>query len=247
MKTTPTKHVRPLSPFGGRGAFLLLALLGTGGSFAQRSAPVSAQVTYIDFATKTVTCDLSWTGNDARHRDTVWLFVDFAEVKNNIITGAWGPATLTPAATGVTAATGNSYTALGSTTVTGNTRGVWVHGNASATNQPFHATVTLKLEAASTPAFFNACAYVLDYPPNLQFTALRTYQLHGTPPFQLTYDTNKDTTINDKNVYTNLPIKFFETLIDYTQCPGIINCKESTDAASICTGSAPALRIVSDQ
>ena len=166
---------------------------------------------------------MSLTGRDSRHRDTVWLFIDFVEVKNNAPTGIWQPATLTPAATTVTAATGNAYMELGRTAVSGNTRGVWIHGK-STTNS--HAT---------------------DYPPNLQFTALRTYQLHGTPPFRLTYNSAKDMTINDNNVYTNTPYKFFETLIDRTECPGIINCKESTAAASLCIGSAPALRIVSDQ
>jgi hypothetical protein len=97
------------------------------------------------------------------------------------------------------------------------------------------------------PAAFSACAYAMDYPPNLQFTALRTYQLHGTPPFHLTYNSSKDTTVNDKNIYTNSPYKFFETLVDRTQCPGIINCKVSAAAASLCIGSAPALQIISDQ
>jgi hypothetical protein len=229
---------------------LLLPLWGAGGfssAFAQRSVPVAAQVTYIDFATKTVTCDLSWTGRDNRHRDTVWLFIDFVEVQNNAPTGTWQPATLTPPATTVTAASGNAYTALGSSTVTGNTRGVWIHGKSTTNTQRFHATVKLKLETASMPAAFNACAYVSDYPPNLQFTALRTYRLYGTPPFRLTYNSSRDTTINDQNVYTNTPYKFFETLIDRTECPGIINCKVSETATSICTSSAPALRILSNQ
>jgi hypothetical protein len=231
---------------------LLFPLWGLGGlglpaAFAQRSVPVAAQITYIDFVTKTVTCDLSWTGRDARHRDSVWLFIDFVEVQNNAPTGTWQPATLTPAATTVTAASGNAYTALGSTTVTGNTRGVWIHGKSANNSQRFHATVKLKLNATGTPARFNACAYATDYPPNLQFTALRTYQLHGTPPFRLTDNNGQVVTINDNNVYTNTPYKFFETLIDRTQCPGIINCKVSTAAASLCIGSAPALRIVSDQ
>jgi hypothetical protein len=229
-------------------AIFLFPLWGLGGfAFAQRSVPVAAQVTYIDFATKTVTCDLSWTGRDNRHRDTVWLFVDFEKVQNNAPTGTWQPATLTPAATIVTAAAGNAYTELGSVPVAGNTRGVWIHGKAANNTQRFHATVQLKLDAATTPAAFNACVYATDYPPNLQFTALRTYQLHGTPPFRLTYDSTKDTTINDNSIYTNSPYKLFETLVDLTQCPGIINCKESTAATSLCTGSAPALRIRSDQ
>ena len=226
--------------------FLLWVIAGFS-AIAQRSVPVAAQVTYIDFTTKTITCDLSWTGRDDRHRDTVWLFVDFEAVQNNVPTGTWQPATLTPAATTVTAAAGNAYTELGSTTVTGNTRGVWIHGKAANNSQRFHATVLLKLDAATAPAAFNACAYATDYPPNLQFTALRTYRLYGTPPFRLTYNSTQDTTIHDKNVYTNSPYKLFETLIDHTECPGIINCKKSTEAASLCIGSAPALRILSDQ
>ena len=149
--------------------FLFWAIAGFS-AFAQRSVPVAAQITYIDFATKTVTCDLSWTGRDDRHRDTVWLFVDFKKVQNNVPTGTWQPATLTPAATTVTAAAGNVYTALGSTTVTGNTRGVWIHGKAENNSQRFHTTVQLKLDAAATPAAFNACAKVKSKRPVILYT-----------------------------------------------------------------------------
>ncbi|MDR3351216.1 MAG: hypothetical protein LBN98_06235, partial [Prevotellaceae bacterium] len=158
---------------------------------------------------KTVTFDLSWKGSDASHRDEVWVFVDMQPI-TGVIKGNWTPATLVPNATTVTAGSGNQYSSLTYTAVSGNTRGVWVKGTSSVTTNTFNATVKVTL-ASGMPAQFNACAYASDYPPNAASYNGGTYTFKGTKPFIV-----NGTEVND-NQYA---VTTITSLTDATGCPG---------------------------
>ncbi len=196
---------------------------------------VSTTQVSANYKTQQVTFKLTWTGcNGASHLNKVWCFVDFQTVDANGNKGSWTRATIS----GTPSVTNGTYT-------TGNTTGFYVTG---ANDQS--ATVTVKLGNAS--GMFNWCATATDYPPNLQFpssTEINKIVLHGTPPFVLTDSGGSVTTINNAAPYTfyNTTNKFYTKITDETKCPGIINCKASTAAILLCTGSAPALRILKNQ
>jgi archaellum component FlaF (FlaF/FlaG flagellin family) len=213
--------------------FFLLAMLANLAASAQRTTPVTVANTKVDYSTKTVTFDLSWKGSDATHRDEVWVFVDIQPVTGANTLGSWSPATLVPGATTVTAGSGNQYSSLTHTVVSGNTRGVWVKGTASNTTRTFAATVKVTL-ASATPAKFNACAYVTDYPPNARITSgsysSGTYTLKGTQPFVI----NGASTVNA----TTYSAARISSITDVTQCPGY-RCSlrdEAVGAVGCCTG-----------
>jgi hypothetical protein len=206
---------------------LLFPLWGAGGLFA--AAPTTSAIN-VDYAAKKVTFSVSWTKRPTA--DKIWLWVDYRKVQNNVETGSWTRAAVTAA----TKTTGTGTAA----TVTGNNKGFWLQ---SVTSTSGSATVTVTFNLPSDVTKFLWCSYASDAPPHLDFTSLHEYQLHGTPPFRLTSNIG-DIVINDKNIYTNSPVKIFSTLIDLTECPGVINCTPSTPMTELCRGSAPALTIL---
>ncbi|MDR0582130.1 MAG: hypothetical protein LBG31_04105 [Prevotellaceae bacterium] len=195
--------------------FFLFTMLASVVASAQRTIPVTITNTEVDYSTKVVTFDLSWKGNDATHRDEVWVFVDIQPVTGVNTLGSWSPATLIPSAATVTAGSGNQYSSLTHTVVSGNTRGIWVNGTATNTTSAFAATVKVTLHSG-TPARFNACAYATDYPPNANITSGSysngTYTLKGTTPFVI----NGSISIDDYT-YSGGNIT---AITDATQCPG---------------------------
>jgi archaellum component FlaF (FlaF/FlaG flagellin family) len=197
-----------------RTKIFFLAMLASVIASAQRTTPVTIANTKVDYSTKIVTFNLSWKGSDATHRDEVWVFVDIQPVTGANTLGSWSPATLVPSATTVTASSGNQYSSLTHTVVSGNTRGVWVKGTSSVTTNTFSATVKLTLDNA-TPAHFNACAYATDYPPNAASYSGGTYTLKGTQPFTIT----GNGTIQNGNKYVGTVINSFT---DATGCPCVI-------------------------
>ena len=195
----------------------LFAMLASVAASAQRTTPVTIENTKVDYSTKIVTFDLSWKGSDATHRDKVWVFVDVQPVTGTNTLGSWSPATLVPSATTVTAGSGNQYSSLTHTVVSGNTRGVWVKGTATNTTSTFAATVKVTL-ANGTPAKFNVCAYATDYPPNVTLDN-GTYTFNGTTDFIVN---NPAQTITTKTVEkANLIVNSSTTFTDASSCPGI--------------------------
>ena len=194
--------------------FFLFAMLVSVVASAQRTTPVTIKNTKVDYSTKTITFDLSWKGNDANHRDDVWVFVDIQPV-TGVTKGDWTPATLVPNATTVTSGSGNQYSSLTYTSVSGNTRGVWVNGSAATTTNTFNATVEVTL-ASTAPAKFNACAYATDYPPNAASYSGGTYTLNGTQSFIL----------NDTPITGNQYSGSINSLTDATGCPGCIAIRD---------------------
>ncbi|MDR0603620.1 MAG: hypothetical protein LBG80_04875 [Bacteroidales bacterium] len=190
--------------------FFFFAMLASIAASAQRTTPVTITNTKVDYATKIVTFDLSWKGSDANHRNEVWVFVDIQPVTGANTLGSWLPATLVPSATTVTADSGNQYSSLTCTIVSGNIRGVWIKGSAANTTNTFAATVKVTL-ASGTPTKFNACAYATDYPPNAASYSGGRYTLKGTKPFVV-----NGITVNDI-VYD---ITTIMSLTDATGCPG---------------------------
>jgi hypothetical protein len=213
----------------------LFAMLVSVAASAQRTTPVTIKNTKADYLTKTVTFDLSWTGSDAIHRDEVWVFVDIQPI-TGVTKGSWTPATLVPDATTVTIGSGNQYSSLTYTSVSGNTRGVWVNGSATNTTSTFEATVKVTL-ASTTPAKFNACAYATDYPPNIASVSGTTYTLKGTPSFKI-----DETFIND-NQYSGA----ITTLTDATGCPGCIAIRDfQISSSNVNIPCCPNLTTVND-
>ena len=190
--------------------FFLFAMLASIAVSAQRTTSVTITNTKVDYATKIVTFDLSWKGSDANHRNEVWVFVDIQPITGANTLGSWLPATLVPSATTITAGSGNQYSSLTHTVVTGNTRGVWIKGTSSITTNTFNATINITL-ASATPAKFKACAYATDYPPNASSYSNGSYTFNGTKPFVI-----NGTPVND-NQYAVTEIT---SLTDATGCPG---------------------------
>ena len=216
-----------------RTKLLFFTMLASVAASAQRTTPVTITNTKVDYATKIVTFDLSWKGSDATHRDEVWVFVDIQPVTGANTLGSWSPATLVPGSTTITAGSGNQYSSLTHTVVSGNTRGVLVKGTATNPPRTFAATVKVTL-ASGTPAKFNACAYATDYPPNAKITSgsytSGTYTLNGTKPFVI----NGTITVN-ANTYS---VESITSITDPTQCPGY-RCSlrdESVGDIGCCTG-----------
>jgi uncharacterized protein (TIGR02145 family) len=168
MKTKQTNDVRPFSPFGGRGAVLLLFLWGAGGlsgDVALAQSTVTITPMGANYGEKTVTFLVKWSG--AAYNDHVWVWVDYCPVE-----GATPAATYSPASIGamtITAADGSV------TTSSGNTRGFFVTTN--------NATVTATLSNATGQ--FNWCAYGSGDPPSAAMNAAGGYTLKGTPPFTI--------------------------------------------------------------
>jgi hypothetical protein len=209
------------------------AMLISVAASAQRTTPVTITNIKVDYSTKVVTFDLSWKGSDATHRDEVWVFVDIRPVTGVNTLGTWSPATLAPSATTVTAGSGNQYSSLTHTAVSGNTRGVWVKGTSSVTTNTFNATVKVTL-AAATPDRFNACAYATDYPPNIASVSSGTYTLKGTQSFKL----------NGTTISGNKYAGSITSLTDPTGCPGCIAIRDFQISSSVTIPCCPNLTAI---
>ncbi|MDR3133474.1 MAG: hypothetical protein LBU42_05560 [Prevotellaceae bacterium] len=216
--------------------FFFLAMLVSIAASAQRTTPITIKNTKVDYVTKIITFDLSWKGNDATHRDEVWVFVDIQPVTGANTLGSWSPATLVPNATTVTADSGNQYASLTHTAVSGNMRGLWVKGTASNTTQTFAATIKVTL-ASDTPAKFNACAYATDYPPNIASVSNSTYTLNGTTSFK----------INGTAISGNQYSGTVNTLTDPTECPGCVAIRDfNRSSANVSIPCCPNLTAIGD-
>ncbi len=143
--------------------FLLFAACSVFAAHAQNC--VSVKSMSANYATKTVTFTLAWSGcNGTNHLNKAWVFVDYQPV-TGLTKGDWAPAAIAGAAT----VSNGTYTA-------GNTRGFYVTGSNGSI-----ATVTVSL--SGVPDQFNWCVYATDYPPNAVIIAGGGYTLRGTPPF----------------------------------------------------------------
>jgi hypothetical protein len=174
----------------------------------------------------TVTFRVYWEAepDNQRHRDSVWVFVDYQTVDNAGVAGSWTAATLTTI----------NVSPPGTLSTVTNWRGFYVKGTSST----FSSTVTVALDGL-TPAGtkFNWCAYASDYPPNATENN-NYYDLHGSPPFVI----NGNITETSKT-YTGGCI---EQLTDATGCPGEVpTLPEVIDftasASSVCAGSSVTL------
>jgi hypothetical protein len=170
-------------------------------SVATSAQTLNIKITTIDYSTKIATCDLSWTGRNDTHRSDVWVFVDYIEISGSTTTGSWKPTAITGAT--VTENTTGNATA---STVSGNTRGVWVKSVSSGAN--FTGQVALQLSSVSEK--FNACAYASDYPPNAASYNASVYTLKGTKPF----------IINGVTVDAKTYSGVINSMTDATGCPG---------------------------
>jgi hypothetical protein len=223
MKTTTTKHVRPLSPFGGRGAFifLLLPLWGLGGLFGDVAlAQSTVTVTPIgtDYGEHTVTFLVKWTG--AAHNNRVWVWVDYCPV-----VGVAQASPLSRASIGAVTITASDGSV---TTSTGNSRGFFVAQNP--------ATVTATLLDASGQ--FNWCAYGSGDPPKAVVRAEGGYTLQGAPPFTI----NETITENTKTFGAGTCIESITDLTGYPE--GVVPAPPSLsdpNSPSICSAQATTL------
>jgi hypothetical protein len=173
-------------------------------SIATSAQTLNIKITNIDYSTKMVMCDLSWTARDDKHRADVWVFVDYIEISDNTTTGGWKPAAIN-GATVTTKTIGNAT----ASTVSGNTRGVWIKSptyGAAFTGQ-------IAVQLGNIPDKFKACAYASDYPPNAASYNGGTYTLRGTQPFTIT----GNGTIQNGNKYVGTTIT---SMTDATGCPG---------------------------
>jgi hypothetical protein len=198
-----------------RTKFFLFAMLA---SVAATAQTLNVQISDIDYSTKRITCDLSWTGrNTTSHLATVWLFADCIEITAaNMPAGSWRRAPVTGAT--VTKNTAGSATA---SLHSGNTSGVWIKGASATAN--FTGQVILQLDpAASLPARFNACAYATDFPPGAYYTTPTSVDFKGTLPFYITYNDGTSATVTDKADYTPESGKTITAVTDATACPGMV-------------------------
>ncbi|MDR3132925.1 MAG: hypothetical protein LBU42_02750 [Prevotellaceae bacterium] len=143
-----------------------------------------------DYDKSQVTFRVAWT-SAANNR--VWVWVDFCSVLGTA-PSAFAPATITSASV-----TSGTYTDF-------NGRGFYVTANG--------ATVTAQL---NTTGKFNWCAYGSDYPPNATITT-SGYQLKGTPPFIITYNSGSST-ITEEHTFS---LGCINTISDATGCLGLI-------------------------
>jgi uncharacterized protein (TIGR02145 family) len=188
--------------------FFLSAMLV---SVAAGAQTLNIKIATVDYAKKTAVCDVSWTGRNTTHLSDVWVFVDSVEIPGTAPAGGGHPAAVT-GATVTQKTTGNAS----ASTVSGNTRGVWVKSVTSGAN--FTGQITLQL--SGVPEKFNACAYATDYPPNVTLDK-GTYTFKGTANFIVN---NPAQTVTSKTIAkTNLTVNSSTTFTDVTGCPGIGN------------------------
>ncbi len=165
---------------------------------------VSTRSVSVDYKNGLVTFELIWTACDNNiHRNQVWVFIDYQEVKNGNPFGDWKPAVIT-----------DVYSLMpvtvSSQMVTGNSRGLWITGNNGT-----KATVTLRLDKSKIPTQYKWCAFATDYPPNAAAYNNGTYTLQGTMPF---YINGSTTPINSKKYSDGV----VNSITDATGCSGWI-------------------------
>jgi hypothetical protein len=224
MKTTTTKHVRPLSPFGGRGALFFLFFLplwGLGGLFggvALAQSTVTVTPIGTDYGEHTVTFLVKWSG--AAHNNRVWIWVDYCPV-----VGVAPASPLSRASIGAVTITASDGSV---TTSTGNSRGFFVAQNP--------ATVTATLLDATGQ--FNWCAYGSGDPPKAVVRAEGGYTLQGAPPFII----NGTITENTKTFGAGTCITSITDLTGYPE--GVVPAPPSLsdlNSPSICSAQATTL------
>ncbi len=167
---------------------------------------VTVQQVSTNYKNSSVTFDVYWkncTGDATKHRNTVWVFVDYQLVDAN---GApltqWAHAPL---------ASATPTFEVGTATYTpGNTAGFWLYNTTGKTSR---VTVPLNIPANSR---FNWCAFATDYPPNIAAVNNGTYTLGGMPSF----------TINGQNVGGKQYSGTVNSLADATSCPGCIAIRD---------------------
>jgi hypothetical protein len=185
---------------------------------AANAQTMDINIATIDYSTKIAVCNLSWTARNATHLSDVWVFVDYIEISGNATTGSWQPAAITGAT--VTQKTTGNATA---STVSDNTRGVWIKSVTSGAN--FTGQIALQLSSVS--AKFNACAYATDYPPNAATYNAGTYTLKGTKPFTI----NNNVPVNDTK-YSGV----INAITDATGCPGVLGRDVPVNGATCAPG-----------
>jgi uncharacterized protein (TIGR02145 family) len=184
-----------LASFLGSGSFLF----GQGGSRVVETKSLDHDFTA---SPPTVTFEVYWNfpPTGPRHRDSVWVFVDYAVIGPDGAVGTWTPATLSNPSL--------SHGALYAP-VPLPYRGFYVDGHGFTPT--FSSTVTVALNGLTSGTRFNWCAYATDYPPNAEEHA-GGYTLHGTPPFLINGSIEEPTRTYDGGCITSLT--------DATGCPG---------------------------
>ena len=214
----------------GRASLLaLLLLLCPIVGMAQSNITISnfAAAPGTDGAPTTITFNIEWAppeDEDKVWSDTVWVFVDY----NNA-----GTMTRLPLATGATLAY-PSWDGAKVMEVPDNNQGVWVVGNARATQGAFTATVQLLLvEAWRATSLHGLCIYAINYPPRAQFTNIEgdpAFKFTGTPPFYLTLEDSTNDTLKRKTApasytYTLIDGKDVTSFTDASRAPGWFDCR----------------------
>jgi hypothetical protein len=148
---------------------LLLPLWGYGGLVLSYAA-VTITPTGTNYAAKTATFKVSWTGTPYNNR--VWIWIDLCPANG---AGSYASAVI------------SSATATSGSIVSLTSRGFFVTTN--------NTTVVATLSNAENK--FKWCAYASDAPPNATM-ANGTYTLKGTPPFKITYNESSSTSTNEK-------------------------------------------------
>jgi uncharacterized protein (TIGR02145 family) len=179
----------------------------------QAQSGITVQPISANYGNKTVTFSVSWLNSSrtGTHNAKVWIWVDFAPVTGNVVTGSWSRALVsgTP-----TASSGTP------TRETSNDKGFWLQGT-SGSSGTYNATVMVQL--SNVPAKFNWCAYVSDYPPNMK-QVNGNFIFKGTPPFTLKPTSGTATLTVTETTLSATSFTFVPAILtDATDCPGIIN------------------------
>ena len=196
-------------------------------------------------APTTLTFDIQWSppAEEKVWSDTVWVFVDY----NNA-----GAMTRLPLALNA-GATLTQHSAAGQDgaelvrleEVPGNPHGVWVVGNARATQGAFTATVQL-VETWRATSLHGLCIYAINYPPVAQYIAADEMKFTGTPDFLLTFTDNSAATVlrAAAGTYVIPDDKALKSFTDASLAPGVTFCKVpstqslTASAAGYCAGAA---------
>jgi hypothetical protein len=185
---------------------------------AQNGVTISDFSANVGAGGATLTFNVGWDKNanmPAVWSDTAWVFADYNNAGTMTrlqLTGATLTATTAPDVGKVIKLSGNND-------------GVWVVGNAKATNNTsgsFSATVKL---FTSATYLSGACVYAINYPPVGQYTAANKIKLQGTPPFYLTYNTGSPATVTRAEAAGTYTLE--RTLLSFTDAskvPGTFLC-----------------------
>jgi hypothetical protein len=215
------------------GPFLFALLPCVGGRTGGRC--LLAQYTHVkdidtDYVDKTVSVHVHWDSGsrDSTHLNRVWVFVDYQPVTDNTTAGNWRRATVTALPT----ANNNGVPSFDAST----RQGFWL--TAPAGNNAFSSTVTIPV--GETPAKFNWCAYVSDYPPNAVMHN-GTYTLKGTQPFTIFRPDGKVVSLGGTSYEEDCIV----ALTDPTHCPGIVvnhalEPGSVTGSSTVSVGGTPA-------